>query len=229
LQNLLKIVYNGYKTITEKNMKTKVFVIPSTHWDREWVLPFEQFRYKLVRLTDRLIDILENNKEYKYFHFDGQTTVIDDYLEIRPENKERIVSLMKEGRLLVGPFRNMLDCLLPSGEAITRNMQIGLNDCKKWGAKSHKLGYTCDTFGHNAQMPQIYANFDIEHCLMLRGREGFEDDKFVWVGADGSETTVYRVHPDYNYADFYLVARWPLQCRNSTNLEEISRKITKRY
>lgn len=201
-------------------MKTKIFVIPSTHWDREWFLPFEKFRFKLVRLTDRLLDILENNENYKYFHFDGQTTVIDDYLEIRPENRERVISLIKQGRILVGPFRNMLDCLLLSGEAITRNLQKGLSDCNKWGVAPHSLGYTCDTFGHNAQMPQIYDNFDIKHCLMLRGRAGYEDNKFIWEGADGSTVTAFRVHPDYNYSDFYLIARWPMQKKEKFDLSE---------
>jgi len=138
-------------------MKTKIYVVPSTHWDREWILPFEKFRYKLVRTIDGLLDILENNPDYKYFHFDGQTTVISDYTEIRPENKERLLKLIREKRILIGPFRNMLDCLLPSGEAITRNLQSGLKDCMEWGTEPHKLGYTCDVFGQNAQMPQIYT------------------------------------------------------------------------
>ena len=86
-------------------MKTKIYVLPSTHWDREWVLPFEKFRYKLVRMMDRLLDILEKNPAYKCFHMDGQTILIDDYLQIRPENRERVAALLRSGRIMIGPFR----------------------------------------------------------------------------------------------------------------------------
>ena len=208
-------------------MKTKIYVVPSTHWDREWILPFEKFRYKLVRTIDGLLDILENNPDYKYFHFDGQTTVISDYIEIRPENKERLLKLIREKRILIGPFRNMLDCLLPSGEAITRNLQSGQKDCMEWGTEPHKLGYTCDVFGQNAQMPQIYRNFGISSCLLLRGREGYEDDKFIWRGADGSEVLAHRADPDYSYADFYLIARWPDQISGGADYERMAADLKK--
>ena len=57
-------------------------VVPHSHWDREWYKPFEEFRYRLVRLLDSLIEIMESDPEYKYFHLDGQTIVLEDYEEI---------------------------------------------------------------------------------------------------------------------------------------------------
>lgn len=208
-------------------MKTKIYVLPSTHWDREWVLPFEKFRYKLVRMMDRLLDILEKNPAYKCFHMDGQTILIDDYLQIRPENRERVAALLRSGRIMIGPFRDMLDCLIPSGEAITRNLQIGLSDCRRWGAEPHPCGYTCDVFGHSAQMPQIYRSFGIDNCLLFRGREGYEDNKFLWEGADGSRVLVHKAYPDYTYADFFLVARWPQQEKPEPDLARMAADVQK--
>ncbi len=207
--------------------KTKIYILPSTHWDREWVLPFEKFRYKLVRMTDRLLDILENNPDYKCFHMDGQTILVDDYLQIRPENRERLAALLRSGRIMIGPFRDMLDCLIPSGEAITRNLQMGFSDCRRWGTEPHRCGYTCDVFGHNAQMPQIYRNFGIDNCLLFRGRKGYEDNKFIWEGADGSRVTVHKADPDYTYADFFLVARWPQQEKAEPDLAKMAEDVKK--
>src|SRR3989304_5305304 len=49
-------------------------VVPHTHWDREWYLPFEAFRARLVRMMDALLDLLDRDPEYKHFVLDGQTT-----------------------------------------------------------------------------------------------------------------------------------------------------------
>ena len=61
----------------------------STHWDREWYRPFQGFRYYLVEMVDQLLDALESGG-IPSFVFDGQTIPLDDYLEIRPENRARV-------------------------------------------------------------------------------------------------------------------------------------------
>ena len=63
-------------------------VISHTHWDREWYLTFQQFRLKLVHLIDKLLDILAEDPNFRYFMLDGQTIVLDDYLQMRPEMEE---------------------------------------------------------------------------------------------------------------------------------------------
>src|SRR5262249_11418951 len=67
-----------------------IHVISHTHWDREWYLPYEAFRLRLVALVDRLLDLLDADPSYRYFHLDGQTIVLEDYLEIRPEQEPRL-------------------------------------------------------------------------------------------------------------------------------------------
>jgi hypothetical protein len=61
-----------------------VHLVPHTHWDREWYLPFQRFRLKLVRLVDALLDAMEADERYR-FTLDGQLATLDDYLEVRPE------------------------------------------------------------------------------------------------------------------------------------------------
>ena len=56
-------------------MKKRYCLISHTHWDREWYLPFENFRMRLVDLIDNLLDILKEDKEYR-FRLDAQTIVV---------------------------------------------------------------------------------------------------------------------------------------------------------
>ena len=85
-----------------------VQLVPHTHWDREWYLPFQSFRLKLVGLVDRVLDLLEAEPDF-VFTLDGQLATIDDYLEVRPENEERIRRLVEEGRMAIGPWQTLVD------------------------------------------------------------------------------------------------------------------------
>ena len=50
---------------------TAMWIIPHTHWDREWYEPHDVFRARLVRMIDGLLDLLEREGAYR-FTLDGQ-------------------------------------------------------------------------------------------------------------------------------------------------------------
>src|SRR4029450_3266099 len=86
------------------SQKDRTYIVVShTHWDREWYLPFEAFRARLVRMMDALLDLLDRDPDYRHFVLDGQTVPLDDYLEIRPERRPDIERLVRDGRLRIGP------------------------------------------------------------------------------------------------------------------------------
>ena len=107
---------------------TTIHVVSHTHWDREWYLPFQLFRLKLVHLVDRLLELLEGDPAFRTFTLDGQTAVLDDYLQMRPENEARLRSLVQAGRLLIGPWHILPDEFLVSPEATVRNLLAGERD-----------------------------------------------------------------------------------------------------
>ena len=73
----------------EKPMKKKtVHIISHSHWDREWYLPLERHKMKLLDLIDTNMELFDKDPGFYSFHLDGQTIVLDDYLEIRPEKRE---------------------------------------------------------------------------------------------------------------------------------------------
>ncbi len=190
----------------------KIYYMNSTHWDREWYLPFQSFRFNLVEVTNELIDILESEPEYKLFCFDGQTIVLEDYAEIEPERAARLKKLIEDGRILVGPWYVMPDEFLTSGESLIRNLMVGDKLAKKWGGKTWKYGYVNDIFGHIAQMPQIFAGFDIHGAYLGRGLGNKDYGHFKWISPDGTTCfatlgrygafAVRGPKPDYDSQEF---------------------------
>jgi len=164
----------------------RIAVVPHTHWDREWYEPFQTFRLKLVRLVDLLLDLLERDTSYSHFLLDGQLAVIDDYLEIRPENEGRLRALAASGRLSVGPWYILMDEFLVSGETIVRNLQAGVVRGTAFGGVM-EVGYLPDMFGHVAQMPQILSEAGFQHAVVWRGVPSSVDrTAFSWRSPDGS-------------------------------------------
>ncbi len=191
-------------------MNKEYCVISHTHWDREWYFTFEQFRYRLVKLIDNLLDIMENEKDF-VFHLDAQTIVLEDYLKIKPQNKEKLEKYIKEGRIIVGPWYVQNDFFLTDGEATVRNLLIGTKIANEFGACG-TTGYIPDQFGNISQLPQIYNQFGIETCLLGRGYSFWhrnENDElvrdmtppeFYWKGKDGSKVLSVRFTTWYNNA-----------------------------
>ncbi|MCL6517696.1 glycosyl hydrolase-related protein [Alicyclobacillus sp.] len=180
----------------------KAIVVPMSHWDREWYDTFEQFRYALVKMVDELLDVLDNDPAYTTFLLDGQTVILEDYLQIRPENEERIRSLVKAGRLQVGPWYVQPDEFLVSGEALIRNLLIGRRMAESFGAVERQ-GYVPDSFGHIAQMPQILHGFGIHTFYFMRGLgEDVEETKaeFWWQGLDGTRVLAHYLSESYTNA-----------------------------
>ncbi len=181
--------------------KWQMMVVPETHWDREWYLTFQQFRRRLVRLIDKLLEILETDERYKYYCLDGQTVVLEDYLEIRPENRQRIADLVAAKRLFVGPWYVLPDEFLVSGEALVHNILLGHKIGGEFGHVM-KAGYVPDPFGHISQLPQILAGFDLPSALFMRG-VGNEldgaDNEFWWEAPDG--TRLLGVHLINSYCN----------------------------
>lgn len=166
--------------------KRRVHYVPSTHWDREWHQPLFGFRYGLVRLLDRVCTALESGALPGPFQTDGQSILLEDYLEIRPEHRRRIETLCQQGRLAVGPWYSMPDEFTVSGEAIIRNLLVGRAQAREFGAEPATTGYVPDMFGHNSQLPQIFAQCGIKTVILWRGINDETQRNFLWTGADGT-------------------------------------------
>ena len=173
-------------------MPRKAHYVVSTHWDREWYQTFQDYRYRLVQLIDRVLDGWQREDLCGPFQTDGQAIVLEDYLEVRPERAEQIRQLVREGRFVVGPWYVLPDEFLVSGESLIRNLRLGRGVASSLGGQPSSAGFMCDMFGHNSQMPQILAGFGIRGGFLWRGINLVDQHLFRWRGADGTELPVYR-------------------------------------
>ncbi len=167
--------------------KRTAWIVSHTHWDREWRYPIWETRCLLVDFFDELIELLENGA-YPSFLLDGQTIPVPDYLEIRPEMEERIRKLVREERLLIGPWYTLPDEYPVDGEALVRNLLRGTRLAKEYGSVL-KAGYTPFGWGQSAQLPQIYAGFGLDIALIGKrvSKERAPYAEFLWRAPDGSE------------------------------------------
>ena len=175
-----------------------IHFVPHTHWDREWYLPFEVSRIRLVHLVDLLLDIFDQDPLFKHFMLDGQTIVLDDYLQIRPQRKAEIEERVRSGRLLIGPWYVLPDEFLVSPEALIRNLLQGKADCARY-AKRMDIGYLPDPFGHIGQMPQILQGFGIHKAAFRRGLAD-EPCEIWWESPDGSRVLTAYLRDGYDNA-----------------------------
>lgn len=161
-------------------MKKKVIAYLHTHWDREWYREFEVFRLRLLRVFDRVLDLLEKNK-IPCFYFDGQTSALEDYLEIRPEKEKLVKELIRQKKLFIGPCYTLIDEFLTDEICFRKNFEIGLNYSKKLGCTDF-LGYFADTFGHSKNVPIILKEFGIDKAVVWRGCPDEIPSEFMFNG-----------------------------------------------
>ncbi|MYN06744.1 glycoside hydrolase family 38 [Pseudoduganella aquatica] len=184
---------------TSTSSRTGVSVVVQTHWDREWYLPHQTFIARLIHVMDQVAGQLESGA-LQSFLFDGQTAAMEDLLgHCEPELAGRVRKLVREQRIVLGPWYVMADQFLCAGEALLRNLEIGIADAEALG-NCQRVGYLPDTFGHISQMPQILASFGIHSAVMWRGVD-ISASEFDWHAPDGTVvpsvflTQGYYQHP----------------------------------
>jgi len=188
--------------LVRRRLRWRAFVIPHTHWDREWYERFEGYRARLVPMVSRLLDVLERDPDFRSFTFDGQTIAIQDYLEKKPADLSRVQVLVRSDRLLIGPWHVLADLLLVSGESIVRNLQEGLRSAGELG-RAARVAYVADPFGHPAQLPQILRAFGYDTYVFARGM-GDEGEsvgsEFWWVSPSGDRVRAAHLVDHYSNA-----------------------------
>jgi mannosylglycerate hydrolase len=178
-------------------MALDVHVVTHTHWDREWYLPFERFRQRLVALVDELIDDPPSAGES--FLLDGQAIILDDYAAVRPERIEQLRAFVREGRLEAGPWYVLADELIPSGEALVRNLLAGQRALRRFGGQPPPVLYCPDSFGHPAALPAVAAGFGLPLIILWRGYGGPgwpDGDTVRWSAPNGDEVLLFHLPRD---------------------------------
>ena len=86
-----------------------------------------------------------------------------------------------------------------SGEALIRNLLLARREMRRLGGRAQRVAYLPDSFGHVAQLPQIYRGLGLDSAAMWRavGRE--HNSELVWKAPDGSSVLLHHLHKGYCY------------------------------
>ncbi len=183
-------------------MSKQLHIIMHTHWDREWYFSKDETKVLLRNHMENVFDFLQTHPACIYV-LDGQSVMIDDYLELQPDAEDRMKHFVANKQLRVGPWYTQTDLLLVAGESIIRNLYYGIRRAKDLG-EPMLVGYAPDTFGHASQMPQIYQMFDINSTVFWRGFSELKASKsdFIWEGVDGSRIVGINLATGYQGAKY---------------------------
>jgi hypothetical protein len=186
--------------MTSTETRPAVVVVSHSHWDREWYLPKETFRYHLCNMVEDLLDLVERDPDYRHFMLDGQASLLDDIEAVRPELLPRLRGHVEAGRISVGPWYVLQDEFLVSGESLARNLLVGRQVSQKFGAPM-SVGYVPDAFGHVSQIPRMLQGFGIESAVFWRGAGGREDTtEWRWRAPGGAEVLCMWLKWSYGFA-----------------------------
>ena len=193
---------------------SKFHIIAHTHWDREWHKTYQENRVRLIPFMDDLLKQIHAKDDF-VFTLDGQTSLIEDYLEVKPENKETLIRAFGTGRLIPGPWYVQPDTFIPSFESLVRNLLISKRIAKPF-APQLNTGYLPDSFGQSSVVPPLLKGFGMDTALIYRGvsDEDTKHNEFIWKGIDESSVTTVWMPKGYGNGMFL-----------STDLEKSEKEI----
>lgn len=177
-----------------------IHIVAHTHWDREWYFTTQDSLILSDQIFTNVIKTLEKDVKAE-FCMDGQTSIVEEYIAIRPDMKERLIKLIKEERITIGPWYTQTDCLYVDGESIIRNLAYGVKQAKEYGSVM-KIAYLPDSFGFNVQMPTLIKGCGIDSAIIRRGFdiENTNDSYFKWVGLGNKKINTVHLLEGYGVA-----------------------------
>ncbi|WP_342268993.1 hypothetical protein [Spiroplasma endosymbiont of Aspidapion aeneum] len=209
--------------------KWKIYCVLQTHWDKEWYFQKTTSDMFLIDNFKKIIEVYERNKnEFNSFNYDGQYSVIDDYLEYFPNDFKKIREIANARKLICGPFYTQIDNFNSSGESILRNILIGTKSADNIKGNM-KIAYMPDSFGFNGNLPQIFNKSEMNMFVHWRGlcNENLKKGSiYNWIGIDGSSILSYNLFDKgYSMGTLAIVDNEEMRfLYNKNNILEFAKK-----
>ena len=164
-------------------MKKKIFIVPHTHWDREWYFTNTTSNILLQRLAKDLINYNTNK-----FVLDGQASLLYDIRKYSPKIAKKLEIQIKNKNLIIGPLYVQQDNFNVMAATTQLNMDIGKEITGK--ENMQKTMYMPDSFGFNEQLPQMFKMNGFKNFVFWRGikpKDKNISNLFNWIGIDGTK------------------------------------------
>lgn len=163
----------------------KIYLVPHSHYDAVWALTKEDYFYINIDLiVKQALDLMEN-RDYKFLI--EQTALLEEIERRNPQLFERIAQCIEAGKIeIAGGEYLMADTMIPYGETLVREIMLGKRYAKEKFGIDVPVMWGADSFGYNAQMPQIYRKSGYRYFAFRRGANRNQPSEFWWQGLDGT-------------------------------------------
>ncbi len=175
----------------------EIYLLCNAHLDPVWLWQRQEGMAEAISTFRVAAKFCE---EYDGFIFNHNESVLYEWVEENePDLFARIQKLVKEGKWhIMGGWYLQPDCVMPSGESLIRQMEIGGKYfMDKFGIKT-KTAVNFDSFGHTRGLVQILKKSGFEHYIFHRPYNIVDEENFIWKGYDGSEIIGHRSYGSYN-------------------------------
>jgi len=204
-------------TADEPASITRVHIIPHLRWEREW---YETAQTRRGRLLNRLAALHRQmsssddvrHPPLQYVMLGGQTVILEDAAQVRPDLIATLAIYNAGSRLGVGPWYINVNESLVSGESLVRNLLAARRDAAKYGVRLMTMAYMPDTARHVSQLPQILRGFAVDTVVMPHGAPAGHLP-FRWQSPEGSSLLVVNFEAHYG---------WPL---NTETVEDVIKRV----
>ncbi|MBQ9507714.1 MAG: alpha-mannosidase [Clostridia bacterium] len=180
-------------------MEKRVYLIGSAHLDPIWLWRWQEGCGEVLQTFRSALDRLN---EYEDFIFTCSSAAYYQWVEqIAPDMFEEIRARVKEGRWVpVNGWWVQPDCNIPSGESFARQaLYSQLYYYEKFG-RICKTGYNVDSFGHNANIPQLLKQGGMDAYVMMRPQpceNAAIPDIYLWRSPDGTALPTFKIPESY--------------------------------
>ena len=162
-----------------------IYLVPHTHYDVAWAFSKEDYLKINEEILEEVLRIMRSS-EFKFSL--EQTFLLESLEERNPELWHELKEMIVKGRLeIVDGQYLMPDAMLPAGEVLIREILFGKKYCKEKFGIDVPVAWAADSFGMNAQLPQIYKKAGYKWLAFRRGAKAeITQSEFLWKGLDGT-------------------------------------------
>ncbi len=172
-------------------------LVGHAHIDLSWLWRWEETVREIAFHTFRgTLDVMNGVKGLTFAQ--SQPSLYEAIERQNPEMFAEIKAKVKAGTwALVGGMWAEPDLNMPDGESLVRQLFYGQKYFRTRFGVGTEVGWNPDSFGHNAQLPQILHKSGIDYYVF--GRCAPENKPvFWWEGLDGSRVLAYVPPGWYN-------------------------------
>ncbi len=175
----------------QTNSQETLVVIPHTHWEGAVFKTREEYLEVGLPNILKALYLLKKYPDYRFVL--DQMCYVRPFIERYPSEAAAFREFLAQGRLqIAGGTDTMHDNNIPSGESIVRQYLLGKSFFREKLGYDVTTGWALDTFGHNAQMPQILKLAGMKSYWFQRGVPSANTpSEFLWQGIDGTRIPAF--------------------------------------